>query len=217
MTRKKTNFVMLTIRVILLVLAVSFFAFPLFWTVSTSLKPLDDIVTHPVPFLPPNPGTMNFISAFTTHRALKSIYDSLVVAFSVTAVSLVVGSFAAYSISRYRTGGKHFSFWVLSNRMLPSIVFVIPFFLLLKSVGLVDTYLGIILPYLTFELPFAVWVLKGFIDSVPREIDEMAMIDGASFLTVIFRIILPLIWPGIIATTVLLFVFLGMSSCMPFY
>ena len=195
------------VRIALLVLAIVFFGLPLFWIVSTSLKPLQHIVAHPVPLLPPDPGLMNYISAFTTHRALNSIYDSIIVALVVTVISLVVGSFAAYSISRYRTGGRHFSFWILSNRMLPPIVFVIPFFLLLKFFGLIDTYLGIILPYLTFELPLAVWLLIGFFDKIPKEIDEMAMIDGASFFTIVFRIILPVTFPGIIATTVLLFVF----------
>lgn len=194
-------------RVVLLVLVATFYGLPLYWTISTALKPLEDIVASPVPLLPPNPGVMNFVSAFVTHRAFESILDSLIVASVVTAISLVISFLAAYSIARYRTGGRNFSFWILSNRMLPAIVFVIPFFLLFKFLGLIDTYSGIILPYLTFEIPFAVWILISFFKKIPREIDEMAMIDGASFLTILFRIILPLSLPGIAAITVLLFVF----------
>jgi glycerol transport system permease protein len=115
-----------------------------------------------------------------------------------TLISVSAALPAAYAFSRYRfLGDKHLFFWLLSNRMAPAAVFALPFFQLYSAVGLIDTHIAVALAHCLFNVPLAVWILEGFMSSVPREIDEMARIDGHSFGTFFLRIFMPLIASGI--------------------
>jgi len=191
----------------LLVLAALFYLSPFYWMISTAFKVQEDIISSPVHLVPPRLTLFHMLNVFTEYGGLKSLLDSLIIASIVTAICIIVGSFAAYSLARFRTGGKNLAFWILSNRMLPPMAFVLPFFILFKNWGLIDTHRGLILAYLTFDLPFATWILRSFFYKIPTELDESAMIDGASYITILFRIIIPLAGPGIAATAVLCFVF----------
>jgi len=120
---------------------------------------------------------------------------------------LLISVPAAYGIARFRIGYENLSFWILSQRMLPPIAVVIPYFLLFKKLGLIDTYLSLIIVYLPFNIGFAVWLLIGFFEDFPRDVEEAAMIDGCSRLDAILRVVIPIIAPGIVVCAIFCFIF----------
>jgi multiple sugar transport system permease protein len=134
--------------------------------------------------------------------------NSLIIAGLSTIASVVLGLFAAYAFSRFEVAGKNdLLFFILSTRMLPAVVVTIPLFLMYRAVHLHDTYLGMILLYTVFNLSFSVWLLKGFIDEIPREYEEAALVDGYSRMQAFFKIVLPQAVTGIAATTVFCLIF----------
>ena len=139
---------------------------------------------------------------------VNRLKNSLIVAGVSTVTSVVLGLFAAYAFSRFDVGGKDdLLFFILSTRMLPAVVITIPLFLMYRQLGLHDTYLGMILLYTVFNLSFSVWLLKGFIDEIPREYEEAALVDGYTRLQAFFKIVLPQAVTGIAATTVFCLIF----------
>ena len=139
---------------------------------------------------------------------VNRLKNSLIVAGVSTVTSVVLGLFAAYAFSRFNIAGKDdLLFFILSTRMLPAVVVTIPIFLLYRQLGLHDTYLGMILLYTAFNLSFSVWLLKGFIDEIPREYEEAALVDGYTRLQAFFKIVLPQAVTGIAATTVFCLIF----------
>jgi multiple sugar transport system permease protein len=120
---------------------------------------------------------------------------------------MAVGCPAAYSMARFRTGGRHFAFWILSQRMLPPIAVVFPVFLLFRTLGWVDTYQGLTLLYAAFNTPYVIWMMRGYFREVPVEVEESALVDGASTLRVFWSITLPLASAGLIATAAFTFIF----------
>ena len=139
---------------------------------------------------------------------LPRLWDSIVVAVGSTALAVSVATLAAYALSRMRFDGQHhFVFWILSTRMMPPVAVAIPMFFIYKQFGLLDTYTGIILVHALMNLPLAVLLLKSFFDDIPVEIDEAALIDGASRWTIFRRIVAPMALGGVAATAVLCFIF----------
>jgi len=139
---------------------------------------------------------------------VNRLKNSLIVAGVSTVTSVVLGLFAAYAFSRFNVGGKDdLLFFILSTRMLPAVVVTIPLFLMYRQLGLHDTYFGMILLYTAFNLSFSVWLLKGFIDEIPREYEEAALVDGYTRLQAFFKIVLPQAVTGIAATTVFCLIF----------
>ncbi len=117
-----------------------------------------------------------------------------------------IGS-AAYAIARFQVGKKNLAFWILSIRMFPPIATILPLFVIFRFAGLVDSYAGLILSYSVFNLPFAIWMLKGFIEDLPREIEEAAKVDGASRFQIFRNIVLPLVAPGLVVVALFTFIF----------
>lgn len=182
-----------------------FFMFPFYWLIATSFKP--DVDTFAMPpkwlFLPTIENYRDvLLDTDFLMQALNSLSASLLNVVLVLALAMP----AAYSMSRYRTGGKQLLFWFLSIRMIPPIVGAIPLFVIAAQARLIDTHIILPVLYLIINMPFAVWMLKSFIDEIPREIDESALIDGCSILGIIWRIILPLLKPGLVATGVFCFI-----------
>lgn len=139
---------------------------------------------------------------------MPRLWDSIVVAVCSTALSISVATFASYALSRMRFAGQHhFVFWILSTRMMPPVAVAIPMFFIYKQFGLLDTYTGIILVHALMNLPLAVLLLKSFFDDIPMEIDEAALIDGASRWLIFRKIVAPMAIGGIAATAVLCFIF----------
>lgn len=207
-SRRNRKVAWMGIRYLLLSVFLVYSLFPIFWIVSTSFKSPDEIQHSPPIYLPKDPQFKHYIRALgPAGDGARALRDSLIVTSGATLLTLLIGSSVAYSIARFETGGSDFSFWILSQRMLPPVVMILPIFLLYRSVKLVDTYMGLILLYTIFNLPFCIWMLRSYIIEVPAEVEECAMIDGAARWQVLRHITLPLVAAGLSATTIFVFLF----------
>jgi len=181
--------------------------FPFYWMVNTSLKPASEIFLSPPTFISSNWSLDAYTSLLTQKPLLRFFMNSLIVSAGTTLLSLVLAALAAYGLTRFFPGGATlFVMFLLFTKMLPETLLVIPYFQLMSDLGLLNTYFALVLAYSSFALPFSVWMLIGFFRSIPREIDEAAIVDGASYLQIFGLIILPLARPGLVA--VALFTFL---------
>ncbi|MCT2594089.1 carbohydrate ABC transporter permease [Streptomyces sp. N2-109] len=201
------NSFMWTRRVILTLLAL-FTAVPLYVMISSSLKPLHD-VTGSFQWIPSEITFSAYVDIWDTVPLARYFLNSLIVAGAATACSVVIATFAAYAVSRYRFRGRRvFTVTILSTQMLPGILFLLPLFLIFVNIGnttgiaLYGSRGALILTYLTFTLPFSIWMLIGYFDSIPRDLDEAAMVDGCGALGALFRVVVPAAVPGIIAVTI---------------
>lgn len=165
---------------------------PLYWLLSMAVRSNDQIVGD-FALLPASPTLANFAEIFTNPVWYEAFANSLSYVAINSLISLAVAIPAAYTFSRYRfLGDKQLFFWLLTNRMAPPAVFLLPFFQLYSAIGLFDTPLAVALAHCLFTVPLSVWILEGFFSGVPTELDEMAKIDGHSFLYFFFRIFLPI-------------------------
>lgn len=181
--------------------------FPIYWIALTSLKtPLQ--INERVPVFVFRPTLENYRHLFAEFAFAYVLRNSLIITLATTAIVMALALLAAYALARMRVrGGKHLALWMLSLRFMPPIAVVIPFFLAWQRLGLTDTHLGLILIYVAFNLPFAIWMLRGFLVEVPRDLDEAATLDGLGHVGIIRRIILPVIAPGAAVTAIFTFVF----------
>jgi ABC-type glycerol-3-phosphate transport system permease component len=179
---------------------------PIVWIVMTSLKTrLDIIAAPPTFFFVPNLDA--YARAFGTNGIVTQLQNSIVVSLATTAASLALSVLAAYAFSRYRFPGRTvLMVGLLAARIFPPVAAVVPLYMTASDLRLVDTLWILIVIYTALNIPFAVWLLKTYIDTVPREIEESAVVEGAGLLRTIFRITLPLIAPGVMATAVFVFV-----------
>ncbi|MER7860656.1 carbohydrate ABC transporter permease [Amycolatopsis japonica] len=178
---------------------------PLYAMVSSSLKPLGD-VQGTWEWIPTTLTIQPFIDIWETIPLADYFVNSLVISGSAAILSVVFAIFAAYALSRFRFRGKNFfKMTVLSTQMFPGILFLLPLFLIFVNIGnttgivLYGSRLGLIITYLTFSLPFAIWMLAGYIDSIPKELDEAAMVDGTGPFGALIRVVVPAAMPGIVA------------------
>jgi glycerol transport system permease protein len=184
-------------RSVFLVAYLVFAVLPIYWMVNMSLKTNEEILSTFTLF-PASPTLKNYITIFTDPAWYSGYINSLIYVAINTVISITVALPAAYAFSRYRfLGDKHVFFWLLTNRMTPPAVFLLPFFQLYTMVGLMDTHIAVAMAHLVFNVPLAVWILEGFMSGVPREIDETAYIDGYSFPRFFLTIFLPLIKAGV--------------------
>ncbi|GAA1974749.1 carbohydrate ABC transporter permease [Kitasatospora viridis] len=197
-------------RLVLLLLAV-FTLTPVAVMLSSSLKPLQD-VQGPWRWLPSHLTFRPYLDIWTTVPLARYFTNSLIVAGSATALSVLLAVLAGYAVSRYRFPGRRlFTTTVLSTQMFPGILFLLPLFLLYVNIGnstgiaLYGSRGGLILTYLTFSLPFSIWMLVGYFDSIPRDLDEAAAVDGCGPVRTLLRIVLPAAVPGIVAVAVYAF------------
>jgi multiple sugar transport system permease protein len=192
------------VRIILLVLVGVVVIFPVAWVVSTSFKTDVDIFAIPPIFIPHHP-TGNRYTELWTYGLLSYLLNSVIVSIFTAVVAIGIGTLAAYSLARFRLPGKwtaRVSFWILSTRMFPPIVTVIPLFQLMRFLGLVNTRLGLVIAYTAFNIPFVVWMMRGFFVEVPKDLEEVAMVDGCSRMRAFRTISLPLVVPGLAATAI---------------
>lgn len=232
-----------TIAIVLLIVITLIYLIPLFYIVSTAVKPWKQIREYP-PKLVFKPNLGSFVRIFTARTvyppaekpsaeeleqmpwANRLVYqetgeqiirrgdlpqrymNSIIISVISTALTIVLGTIAAYGFSRFKVKGKDdLLFFILSTRMLPPVVVVIPVFLMFRNLGLTDSHIGLILLYTAFNVSFAVWVLKGFIDEIPTEYEEAAMVDGYSRFQAFRKVVLPQSVTGIAATSVFCFIF----------
>ena len=182
------------------------FLFPIYWLVIMAFKTADEIFAFPPVWWPGSFNLANFAVLFRDGDWI-SVRNSLVLASVSTVVSMVLGTLAAYAIERFRTGGENLAVWIISQRMLPPVTIVFPVFLLYVALGLVDSFAGLILLYVAFSLPYVIWMMRGYIQDIPVELEESAEVDGCSRWQILWRVVFPMARTGLFATAVFTFVF----------
>jgi multiple sugar transport system permease protein len=183
-----------------------FILFPIFWIITNAFKDPRDILNYPPVWIPRNFTLVNFDTAIGRFNGLAALKNSLLAAGGSTILALTVGTLAAYSMARFNTGGRHLSFWLLTQKLIPAVSFIFPTFVLFKAINWVDTVQALILLYTVAALPFTIWMLRGYIVEIPVEIEDSALVDGCDRLGVLWRITLPLAAPGVGATAIFVFV-----------
>ncbi len=173
---------------------------PFLWVVFTAFK--DRITAFSVP---PTwvfkPTIDSFITLVKLRRMHVFLFNSVIISLASTLLSVGIGTFAAYALARFRFPGRDdLAFWILTNRMLPPVAVIIPMFMILQSVNLLDTHIGLIILYTGMQLPFVVWMLRGYFEEIPRQLEEAAWIDGDGWFAAFRKITLPLISPAMTAT-----------------
>jgi multiple sugar transport system permease protein len=199
-----------TRRIVLTLIAI-FAALPVYVMISTSLKPLQD-VTGKFQWIPGHLTLRPYVDIWHTVPLARYFVNSTIVSAAATGLSVVIAIFAAYSVSRYKFKGRRiFTITVLSTQMFPGILFLLPLFLIFVNIGnatgiaLYGSRAGLIITYLTFSLPFSIWMLAGYMESIPKGLDEAAMVDGCGPLGALFRVVIPAAVPGIVAVAVYAF------------
>jgi multiple sugar transport system permease protein len=202
---------------LILGVAVIFTLFPLFWLFMTSLKPQGEWVSSPPTWIPSSMEFRNYLILFTGGNyspkggsessmvltfssVIPALIDSAICTAGGTMLSIVVGLLAAFGIARHKIGGNFLPLFVLSARMIPPVTALIPIIILYSTLHLIDTYTGLIMAYAVFTLPYSVWMIRSFIDEIPTQLEESAMVDGLSPLGAHFKVTLPLIRGGVMAT-----------------
>jgi len=182
-------------------------AFPFFWMVSTSFKPLREIFVSPPNFLPKNFTLANFAQLFEQTRFLTYFRNSVFVSTLTVIFTMAIATAGAYSLTRFRFYGREkIASLILFTYMFAPIMIIIPFYVLIKKIGIANTHLALIMAYTAFCLPFSLWLLRAFFQSIPLVLEEAALVDGATRFRAVFHVILPLALPGIIATAIFTFI-----------
>jgi multiple sugar transport system permease protein len=199
-------------RWIFLAFMLAFTALPMVWMVSTSIKTEFAAIQQPPTWIPAEPTLAQYFKLLspsdrTGQQFLAYLRNSIQVSTATTVLGVLVAVPAAYAFSRFSFPGRNPLFFsVLVRNMFPVVVFLIPLFILMKFLRLIDTHLSLILTYLTFGLPLSIWLLKGFYDNIPPELERAARIDGATRFQAFWKIILPLSAPGLVATAIYAFI-----------
>jgi multiple sugar transport system permease protein len=181
--------------------------FPLIWILLTSLKERPDIFSR-TPLFFFRPTLNNYLNVLARREFTEGLINSLKTAGLTTVLAITIGVFAAYPLSRLQFQWRdRILFWVLSLRMLPTVAIVVPFYLILYKLHLLDTLPGLVSAYLSFSLPFAIWMLVGFFRDLPRELDDAAFIDGCSHLQLLWQVQLPMLRPALAVVAIFTFVF----------
>ena len=181
--------------------------FPVYWVVLTSFKPIVEI-NSAIPSFVFEPTLENYRDLFAKFEFSGVLLNSIVVTVATCVVVVGLGVMAAYALARLKVPGeKHLALWILSLRFLPPIAVAIPFYIQWQELNLLDTHVGLIVVYVAFNLPFAIWLLRGFLADVPIELEEAALLDGLSRLQILWRVVVPVILPGLASTSIFIFVF----------
>lgn len=203
MTARRIHFfIVLAISAIFLLA----WTFPILWSVLNSLKTDRDVLAYPpkLVFAPTLDAYRDVL--YGSSSILPNLVSSFIISIGTTIVTMLMAVPAAYALARLRFQGKKFAgFYVLATQMLPPVGIIIPYFLILRNIGWIDTYQGIILIYLSFSLPFAIWLMVSYFEDIPYEMEEAAYLDGASRMKTLWRIIIPQVRGGIAVTVVFVF------------
>ncbi|HID16311.1 MAG TPA: carbohydrate ABC transporter permease [Candidatus Atribacteria bacterium] len=186
---------------------------PFLWLFISSISTNNDLLSVPIKFIPSRPTFYRYYELFfqsgkteSTKMFLVSMKNSLIVSTFVTIITLILASFAAYAFARIEfPGKKSIQLSILATRMLPALSTIIPLYIFAKKFGLIDTKFILMILYLTFTLPFAIWMMIGFFQTIPKELEEAAMIDGATRIGTLFKVVFPLSAPGLTATAIFSF------------
>ena len=202
----KINNFIVVLRYLIIIFILVLTILPLAWIILTGFKAEVEYLHTPPIWFPSDPSFHNYIEMWED-GGKNAFTNSLIITTISTILALLLGIPSAYSLSRFNTGGDNFAYWILSIKFLPPIAFAIPISIMFANFNLIDTYTGLILVYTTFNLPFVIWILRGFIKEIPTDIDDAAMIDGCGRFQIIYKIIIPLLGPGLVTVTILTFIF----------
>ena len=193
-------------RYALALVVMIFFVFPIYWLFAISFKTPEEIFHFPPVWYPQSIQFANYWVLFKDGDAV-SVWNSFLLAGSSTIIAMILGTMCAYSLVRFKTGGENFSVWIISQRLMPPIAIIFPIFLLYVFFGWVDSYGGLILLYTAFNLPYVIWMMRGYIEDIPLELEESALVDGCSRWAVLWKVVFPMARAGLFATAVFTFVF----------
>jgi multiple sugar transport system permease protein len=196
----------LLLRYLVAIVLVVVFVFPVYWLFIISFKTPDEIFAFPPVWYPKSIQFANYGVLFKDGDA-ETVWNSLVLASVSTLFAMILGTLAAYSLVRFRTGGENLAVWIISQRMMPPVAIVFPIFLLYVWLGWVDTFHGLIILYTAFSLPYVIWMMRGYIEDIPLELEESALVDGCTRWEVLWKVVLPMARSGLFATAVFTFVF----------
>jgi len=196
----------LALRYVAALAITTIFIFPIYWLAIISFKTPNEIFAFPPVWWPESIQFANYAVLFKDGD-VNAIWNSMVVSTVSTVIAMLLGTMCAYSIARFRTGGNFLSDWLISNRMIPPIAIAFPIFLLYVKLGWIDTYLGLIVLYTAFNLPYVIWMMRGYILDIPIELEESALVDGCSRWRVFRKVVLPMTRGGMFATAVFTFIF----------
>ncbi|WP_425264392.1 carbohydrate ABC transporter permease [Streptomyces atriruber] len=184
-----------------------FLAFPFLWLISTAFKPARELGSlHPT-WIPEDPTLDNFRQAFDEQPLLRAAGNSLVAALSAALIAVVIATPMAYVMARHRNRvAKAATGWVVISQAFPFVLIIIPLFLILKNLHLINSLVGLIMVYVVWSLPFALWMLVGYVRAVPTELEEAAAVDGASKVRTFVSVVAPLLAPGVVATAMFAFI-----------
>ncbi len=198
--------VRLAMRYFVALILVVIFVFPVYWLFIISFKTPDEIFAFPPVWYPKSIQFANYAVLFKDGDA-ATVGNSLILASVSTFIAMILGTIAAYSLVRFKTGGENLAVWIISQRMMPPVAIVFPLFLLYVWLGWVDTYFGLILLYTAFSLPYVIWMMRGYIEDIPLELEESALVDGCTRWEVLWKVVLPMARSGLFATAVFTFIF----------
>ncbi len=198
--------IVLALRYLAAVIITVAFLFPVYWLFIISFKTPEEIFAYPPVWYPKSIQFDNYAVLFKDGDAI-TVWNSLVLAGVSTVVAMVLGTMCAYSLVRFKTGGENLAVWIISQRMMPPIAIVFPVFLVYVFLGWVDSYIGMIILYTAFSLPYVIWMMRGYIEDIPLELEESALVDGWTRWQVLWRVVFPMARTGLFATSVFTFVF----------
>lgn len=215
--RKKIRKIFFWISIVIVLL---WCLFPYYWMFTTAFKVEEDYFAYPPVWFPSPPSLKNFRVIFLKQVTsivgiggiavdiIPPLMNSIIIAVGSAVISVLMGALAGFALSRFKFKGReNIAFWIFTMRMLPPIAIIIPYFVIMKSYRLIDTHLGLIITYLIFNLPLAVWLLMRYFEDIPTEIEDAALADGCSKLQAFRLVLLPLALPGIIATFLFCLIF----------
>ena len=205
--KKRIKMIFTIMRFALIALFMLSFMFPVYWLGIGAFKVEGEFYRYPPVFRPSNLTFENFERAFTIFNGTKGLVDSLIVAGANTVIVIGLGVLLAYSMGRFKTGGDDLSFFVISLLFAPPVVAAIPLFMIFRTLNMLDTYRVLYLSYVLFNMPFGVWIMKGFFEDIPAGIEHAALLDGYTRWQAFRKYILPLAVPGIAVTALFVFIF----------
>jgi len=189
------------------VLVLAVMVFPVYWMVATAFKPGQQILSYTPQWIPRPPTLSNFRDAINQPFFWDAVRNSLIVVTAVVALSVVLAFLASLALAKFHFyGRKAFIVLILGVQMVPLAALIIPLYIMMSRLGQVDKLTGVIAMYLTFVLPFTVWTMRGFLLGIPKELEEAAMVDGATRFGAFVRVLLPLVGPGLVATSIFAFI-----------
>lgn len=203
-----SNFAGPYVKWLLVVFSLVAVIFPLYWLTISAFKLEQDYRAYPPVFFPSQLTLDSFIEVFTKNQLMNNLINSATISVVTTVITLLIGSMAAYAVQRGPLGKKaknFFGLWFMVQKMYPAIATAIPVYLVMRSLKLIDTLLAMIIMNTSFNLPLVIWLMMGFFEQVPYELEESAMLDGSGFTHRFFNIILPITKPGLVASAILTF------------